>query len=103
MTGQERAAIRAALDEATRKRIERDADEEQRREYEMARERAAHQAFWQSLDDGPAVQQTSYLGFPLHVTDTTVTVLDKTGREIGTVGSVKQARLFVRGYRREAA
>lgn len=43
---------------------------------------------------------TTYLGYPLTITDTTVTVRGRDGRQLGTVRSVKEARLFVRGYRR---
>ena len=43
---------------------------------------------------------SSYLGFPLLITNTEVVVSTPTGRRIGRVPSVKQARLLVRGYRR---
>jgi hypothetical protein len=45
--------------------------------------------------------ETSYLGYPLVITETRVTVRTKDGRRrIGDASSVKQARLIVRGYRR---
>lgn len=45
---------------------------------------------------------TTYLGFPLTVTDTLVWVRTPEGRPIAAVASMKQARLCVRGYRKEA-
>jgi hypothetical protein len=44
--------------------------------------------------------ETTYLGYPLVITETQVTVRTKDGRRIGYATSVKQARLIVRGYRR---
>jgi len=43
---------------------------------------------------------SSYLGYGLQVFEDRVVVLDRAGRRLGEVSSVKQARLFVRGYRR---
>jgi hypothetical protein len=57
----------------------------------------------QSRRTGPrmTVVETSYLGYPLVITETRVTVRTKDGRRrIGYASSVKQARLIVRGYRR---
>lgn len=48
-------------------------------------------------------EPASYLGYPLTIGERTVVVADKTGRTLATVPSVKQARLFVRGYRRGVA
>lgn len=45
-------------------------------------------------------ERAKYLGFPLEITHRNVTVMHpETGRRLGTVTSVKKARLFVRGYR----
>lgn len=44
---------------------------------------------------------TSYLGYPIIITDRNVTVIAPDGRRVGHTTSVKQARLLIRGYRRE--
>lgn len=43
---------------------------------------------------------TTYLGFPLTITDHAVTVRTPDGRRVGAATSVKQARLLVKGYRK---
>jgi hypothetical protein len=43
---------------------------------------------------------SSYLGFPLEITDTGVRVTDKRGRLLVTVAEISSARRFIRGYRR---
>jgi len=43
---------------------------------------------------------SSYLGYPLLISETEVTVYTPAHRRLGRVASVKQARLLVRGYRR---
>lgn len=43
---------------------------------------------------------TSYLGFPLLVSDQSVTVRTPDGRRLGTEVSMAKARLLVRGYRK---
>ena len=45
-------------------------------------------------------EMTKYLGFPLSVDEKWVHIFDADMREIGKVASMKQARLFVRGYRK---
>jgi hypothetical protein len=45
-------------------------------------------------------ERSSYLGYPLIVTDRKITVFTPALRKITEVSSVKQARLVVRGYRR---
>jgi hypothetical protein len=45
---------------------------------------------------------TSYLGFPLLVTEQAVIVRTPDGRRMGSVTSMKQARLLIKGYRRAA-
>lgn len=45
--------------------------------------------------------RSSYLGFPLEITDAGVRIFDKPGRRvIATVGEVSVARKLIRGYRR---
>ena len=43
---------------------------------------------------------SSYLGFPIEITATSVVVRTPAGRKVGRVASVKSARLLVRSYRR---
>jgi hypothetical protein len=43
---------------------------------------------------------SSYLGYPLLISEYSVVVSTPAGRRIGRVPSVKQARLLIRGYRR---
>ncbi len=45
--------------------------------------------------------RSSYLGYPLEITNGDVSIFDRSGRKIATVASVGAARLFIRGYRRE--
>jgi hypothetical protein len=45
-------------------------------------------------------EHSSYLGFPLAITDRAVTVFDKRGRRLVTVASIGAAHRFIRGYRR---
>jgi hypothetical protein len=47
-----------------------------------------------------ACEHSSYLGFPLEITDRTVTVFDKRGRRLVTVARIGAARRFIKGYRR---
>jgi hypothetical protein len=47
-----------------------------------------------------ACARSSYLGFPLEITDRTVAVFDKRGRRLVTVASIGAAHRFIRGYRR---
>ncbi len=46
---------------------------------------------------------TSYLGYLLDVYERRVVIFDAQRRRLGEVTSMKKARLFVRGYRKEAA
>lgn len=48
------------------------------------------------------VEQTTgkYLGYPLAITERTVTVFRPDGRFVGTAYSISGARRLVRGYRR---
>lgn len=48
-----------------------------------------------------ARERTSFLGFPVEISDRDVVVFTPDGDRICTTTSVKQARLIVRGYRRE--
>jgi len=43
----------------------------------------------------------SYLGFPLEIHNSDVTVRDKQGRKLATVATFSAAHNFIRGYRRE--
>lgn len=44
----------------------------------------------------------SYLGYPLEITNSDITIRDKrTGMKLATVASMPAARRFLRGYRRE--
>jgi hypothetical protein len=47
--------------------------------------------------------RSSYLGYPLEITDRDVTVYDQHDRKLVTVTSIGAARLFIRGYRRVPA
>lgn len=50
----------------------------------------------------PRSESSSYLGFPLLIGDRAVVIFDPVSkREVCKVSSVKQARLFVKGWRRE--
>lgn len=44
--------------------------------------------------------ETTYLGYPLEITNSDVTIYDKHGRKLATVASGSAARRFIRGYRR---
>lgn len=44
--------------------------------------------------------ETSYLGYPLLITDSFVTVRSPEGRKLASLTSVSKARRFVKDYRR---
>lgn len=44
--------------------------------------------------------RSSYLGFPLEITDAEIVVRDRHGRKLVTVQTLSAARRFCRGYRR---
>lgn len=52
-------------------------------------------------EDGYNSRETSsYLGYPIEITDREVTVFDKHGRRLVKVASIGAARRFITGYRR---
>lgn len=46
------------------------------------------------------VVDSSYLGYPLEISDAEIVVRDRRGRKLVTVQSLPAARNFIRGYRR---
>lgn len=49
----------------------------------------------------PTVVESSFLRYPLLISDAGVRVFTPNGRKVGDVASVKQARLLVRWCRKE--